>query len=136
MARKQAFEITVPVEDITDKFTLREFGGEGSFDGEPVMLESALPTFSPMIRFRGRQYLVNIHSIVKAICTQAPPAKKQKRATDTVIGGLVRGMRPYTSLTKMGSSYRVGPDEDGCFASVEDDPAEALRAIQKEANVD
>lgn len=66
-----AFEITVPVQDITDKLTLRLFVGEGKFDGEPVMLDSALPTHSPMIRFQGRQYLVNIHDIVKAICTQA-----------------------------------------------------------------
>lgn len=66
-----AFEITVPVEDVTDKLTLRLSVGEGKFDGEPVALDSALPTHSPMVRFQGRQYLVNIHDIVKAICEQA-----------------------------------------------------------------
>ena len=65
-----AFEITVPVEDVTDKLTLRLSVGEGEFDGEPVVLDSALPTHSPMVRFRGRQYLVSIHDIVKAICIQ------------------------------------------------------------------
>lgn len=69
-----AFEITVPVEDVTDKPTLRQFVGEGSFDGEAVQLDSALPTHSPMVHFRERQYLVNIHAIVKAICTQVLPA--------------------------------------------------------------
>lgn len=68
-----AFEITVPVEDITDKLILRLSVGEGKFDGEPVVLDSALPTHSPMVHFQGRQYLVNIHDIVKAICTQTPP---------------------------------------------------------------
>jgi len=66
-----AFEITVPVEDVTDKLTLHLSVGKGEFDGEPMVLDSALPTHSPMVRFRGRQYLVSVHDIVKAVCIQA-----------------------------------------------------------------
>lgn len=61
------FTITVPVEDITGTLTLRQYVGEGSYDGIPVELDVALPTYSPCVKVSGRRYVVNIRDIVKAI---------------------------------------------------------------------
>lgn len=69
-----AFEITVPVEDVTGNLTLRQFIGKGLFDEDSLQFDLAIPTHSPMIRFRGREYLVDVREIIKAICAQAPPA--------------------------------------------------------------
>lgn len=70
-----AFEITIPVEDVTGNLTLRQFIGKGSFGKDSLQFDLAIPTHSPMIRFRGREYLVDIREIIKAICARAPPAK-------------------------------------------------------------
>lgn len=70
-----AFEITVPVEDVTGKLTLRQFVGKGLFGEDSVQFDLAIPSHSPMIRFRGREYLVDVREIIKAVCAQASPAE-------------------------------------------------------------
>lgn len=61
-------EISVPVEDITGKYLLREHIGEGNFGDHEVELSVALPTGSPVVQIDGKQYVVSIHDIAKAIC--------------------------------------------------------------------
>jgi hypothetical protein len=63
-------QITVPVEDITEVFTLRNHVGEGSFGDTPVKLASSIPSASPIIEVDGKLYLVSIHDIAKAVLKQ------------------------------------------------------------------
>lgn len=63
-------DITVPVEDITGKMTLRNHIGEGSFGETPVKLASSIPHASPIVEVDGKLYLVSIHDIAKAVLEQ------------------------------------------------------------------
>lgn len=57
--------------DETGIFTLRQHIGEGEFGEFKVELSVCLPTYSPYVSIGGRDYIVNIHEIVKAIAKKA-----------------------------------------------------------------
>lgn len=63
--------IEVEVEDVTGKLILRNHIGEGSYDGRELMLSSAIPDGSPVIKFDGRYFIVSIHDLAKAVCEMA-----------------------------------------------------------------
>ena len=63
-------QITLEVKDITDKLTLRNHVGTGSFGDVPVKLASSIPDASPVITVGDKMYLVSIYDIAKAIIEQ------------------------------------------------------------------
>ncbi len=60
-------EITIPVEDKTGTLILRQHVGEGSYGEDELELSAAIPTMSPVIKFREHTYVVSIHDIAKAV---------------------------------------------------------------------
>jgi hypothetical protein len=80
-------EITVTVEDATGQYVLREFVGEGTFDGHAVTLASILPDRSPVVHIDGRQYVVSIHAICKAVCAAHLAAQGAASACDPKTNG-------------------------------------------------
>lgn len=61
--------ITVPVNDISDKYNLREHLGYGDFNGKKYNLSTLIPSRSPVVEFiEGKTYTVNIHEIIKTVC--------------------------------------------------------------------
>lgn len=61
-------DITVPVENVTGKFILRNHLGEGSYGDEKLELSAAIPDGSPVIHLGDQYYIVSIHDIAKAVC--------------------------------------------------------------------
>lgn len=61
-------KVKLEVKDETGKFILKQFVGEGEYDGHTVDLCVVLPTMSPLVTYRGKTYSISIHDITKAIC--------------------------------------------------------------------
>lgn len=60
-------QITVPITDEGNAYILKQYVGEGKFDGHNFELCVCLPTMSPLVMIDGRQYTVNIHDIAKGM---------------------------------------------------------------------
>lgn len=61
--------ITVPVNDDSNVFLLKQHLGEGAYGDHELQLASVIPTGSPVVTIDGvGTYSVNIHDIVKGIC--------------------------------------------------------------------
>lgn len=62
-------EITVPVKDITKKFTLRTHVGDGSYGDVPIELAASIPESSPIVKVGDKIFLVSMHDIAKAVAS-------------------------------------------------------------------
>lgn len=62
-------EITIPVTETTHKkyMALRQAVGNGTYGDKKLVIDAAIPTFSPIITYDGRVFNINIHDIAKAV---------------------------------------------------------------------
>ena len=59
--------ITVGVKEITKDLTLREYVGDGEFDGHKFKISSAIPTFNPIVEIEGRLFRVAMQEIIRNV---------------------------------------------------------------------
>ena len=60
-------QVTVEVERITEKYTLRQFVGDGTYGEQEFVFSVGLPGMCPMVEVGGEKYAIGVREIVQAV---------------------------------------------------------------------
>lgn len=68
MSDEPVFTVEVPVYDVSDKMLMSRSVAKGQLGEEELEVLIAMPALSPVVRFRGKEYMVLAPEIANMIC--------------------------------------------------------------------
>ena len=64
---RKVYTVQLDVWELEREYVLKQFVGEGEYDGEPIEALVALPDMSPMLKIQDTTYTIKASDIHKAI---------------------------------------------------------------------
>lgn len=68
MADEPIFTVEVPVYDVSDKILVSRTVAKGQLGEDELEMLIAIPALSPVVRFRGKEYMVLAPELASSIC--------------------------------------------------------------------